>query len=275
MLIRYPGSKDKHTQFLMEHIPDGIHLCEPFAGTAAITFEALRLGRIESYDICDIDPGITALWRFVRYDIEELCHRITNYSRRGAERMVSDFYQFRDHPSPPGSRDLGFEKLVLHQISYSGLGGKAGSPIGGEKQLGAYKVDCRWSPKTLLKKARSCHDLLVSKPGEIRTARWTESLRRGKDCFFYLDPPYYGAGNSLYVNGFTEEEHQLLAHALFQTPQWALSYDNCNEVRSLYRGWCSITPIEVTSHIRPGRTKEQPERTKKITDVLIKPRTSL
>ena len=42
--------------------------------------------------------------------------------------------------------DIGFKKLAIHQISYSGLGTMSGGPLGGAGQKSQYKIDCRWSP---------------------------------------------------------------------------------------------------------------------------------
>jgi len=48
------------------------------------------------------------------------------------------------------SLDVGFKKLAIHQISYSGLGTKSGGPLGGKSQESIYKIDCRWSPKHIV-----------------------------------------------------------------------------------------------------------------------------
>ena len=56
--------------------------------------------------------------------------------------------------------DIGFKKLSIHQLSYSGLGTKSGGPLGGVKQESQYKIDCRWSPKTLFKNINKLHTVL-------------------------------------------------------------------------------------------------------------------
>jgi DNA adenine methylase len=62
------------------------------------------------------------------------------------------------------------------------------------------------------------------------------------DCLFYLDPPYFleGARSSLY--GDEGDMHEYFPHlALFSTlrerENWILSYNDCAEIRQLYRDY--------------------------------------
>lgn len=56
------------------------------------------------------------------------------------------------------------------------------------------------------------------------------------DTLFYVDPPFYGLSQG-YACQFAEEDHRRLATALATIcGTWFLSYNDCPEVRRLYRG---------------------------------------
>lgn len=245
MLIRYPGSKDKHLKFLdellLQHCAATRSIVEPFAGTASITFHLLQKKAVDFYVINDIDPGMTALWTAVKEDPDTLKKMIEEYVP-----TVEDFYAFKNDIGQEGTI-TGFRKLVLHQISYSGLGGKAGGPLGGAKQQSAYGVDCRWSPARLQKNIDKCSSLLNSVPGKILNKSWDAIVTDyGQEHFLYLDPPYYVKGGELYVNG--NIDHEGLAASLRKCPSWLLSYDDAPEIRALYE-WADIQRLDVLSHL--------------------------
>lgn len=258
MLIRYPGSKDKHIKFLDSHLrsEENRDLVEPFAGTASITFHMLKNGLLDSYVINDSDPAIAALWRTVTGSPDKLIKSIHKYIPK-----VEDFYKFKLEPGNT-EFELAFRKIVLHQISYSGLGPMAGGPLGGREQKGEYKVDARWRPAKLEKLIGETSGLLNSVKGDITNLDWKDSLLDGiaNNKFIYLDPPYYVQGPSLYVDGTIN--HKDLANTLREHPEasWVLSYDDSPEVRALY-DFANIQRLDVTSHLHH----------KTIGDVVIKP----
>ena len=255
MLIRYPGSKDKHIKFLETHLLNmdlGNGVCEPFAGTASITFYLLKKGLVPSYWINDADKSITSLWKIVRNRPNKLIDAISEYIPK-----VDDFYEFKSHPGR-GQFDQAFRKIVLHQVSYSGLGPKAGGPLGGRSQRGLYRVNNRWNPDQLNNKILECSNLLNSVPGDITNLDWKTCLRDAskKKQLLYLDPPYFEEGPVLY--SFGQIDHQDLAKSLRRSSNWMLSYDDVPTIRNLYH-WAKIRKIEIVSHIHH----------KAISDVLI------
>ena len=250
-LIRYPGAKDAH-MFLLNYLPTRgkMDLVEPFAGTSALTFALLESGRLSSAWINDIDPGIIDLWRQVRDCPDMLVARVEAYVP-----SVDDFYEWQDDCSD------GFRKLVMHQISFNGLGAKAGSPIGGREQRSNYSVGCRWSSKNLTKKIRRCSALLRSVSVKLTSNQW-DDLEIPSTSFVYADPPYYGQGAGLYVHGTID--HQRLSFFLrSRTRGWLLSYDDCPEIRNMYS----------FADIRQQRVHSKMSATR-ITDLIITPRGS-
>lgn len=246
MLIRYPGSKDKHLKFLGNHLIAGCNnrtIVEPFAGTASVTFYLLQKGLVDKYVINDIDTNIIAMWKVVKDNPEWLIQEIKKYTP-----SVQDFYEFKENPGI-SLKDKALRKVILHQISYSGLGPMAGGPLGGKSQQGEYKIDARWRPLKLEKLIRETSRLLNSAEGIITADTWEncldDAIKNGD--FVYLDPPYYRQGPVLYTEG--NIDHVLLAKKLKKAnTNWVLSYDDVPEIRDLY-AFANVQRLDVTSHL--------------------------
>jgi len=57
-----------------------------------------------------------------------------------------------------------------------------------------------------------------------------------KQTIFYFDPPYYLKGSTLYLNSYTDKDHQKLSDAIrkIKNADWIVSYDNTDEINRLY-----------------------------------------
>jgi DNA adenine methylase len=269
-LIRYPGSKEKLTDPIWAKFPDQIkhelwsnskqwEYREPFFGAGAIGFKVLRrLSPKCGVWLNDIDPGMVCLWETVRQDPEGLIDRLSQFVP-----TVEWFELFKreDGRTDLPAAQIGFRKLALHRMSFSGLGWMAGGPIGGKDQANAlYKVDCRWTPETMKDEIRKLHKRI--RPfGSYRFtnldfAALIEDAPR--ECFIYLDPPYYEKGPALYKHSMDDNAHHRLADLLQKTEAtWVLSYDDHPFVRSLY-SWAHFEPISLT-YTMASTNKKRPK----------------
>lgn len=259
-LIRYPGGKSKLrkeiTSYIENFLDPDLEYREPFFGGGSIGLAILENNPRRIW-INDKDLGISCLWTAVmRYP--ELLKKLVREFKPSIEKF-DEFKEFLldGSVSPMGEEiaEYGFKKLALHQISYSGLGVRSGGPLGGRKPENVagttavkYPIDCRWSPEYICKKI----DQISQRMAEISIRRemcscldFEEVLRDEEPAVIYLDPPYYVKGNDLYQYGFTYEDHVRLAGVLRHCPhRWILSYDDCSEVRELYR-WAKIEELWV------------------------------
>lgn len=247
-LFRYPGSKAKQLDQIMSRIPLSVDsFVEPFAGTAVTSLALAKRQKLHSLVINDADIGIASIWWSVINELDEFCSRIETYTP-----SVDDFYLWKKYPLNEISVETGFQKLVLHQISYSGLGTKAGSPIGGRLQKGSYKIGCRWNANSLIKKATEFHNVLGSVTN-VSVCNTTDYFSLGLG-FTYLDPPYFSAGPSLYKYG--QFDHVKLSHYLHgATFDWILSYDDVDDIRDMY-SWAEIYPVVVRSNLHHNKTQD-------------------
>ena len=279
-LIRYPGSKEKLTRAIWELFPRGMQFplesmhvdtskwryIEPFFGAGAVGFRTMRwLPQSCGVWINDIDRGIAALWQTVRDASGWLIERVHAF-----EPNTTWFEKFKAEDGDPSIPDpqAGFRKLALHRMSFSGLGCKAGGPIGGREQNGSHDIGCRWSPDAIEKdirrlsaRMRAIHNL------EITNTDFREVLAATRETdFIYLDPPYYDQGPNLYKHSMTHEDHEELADILRHIEsQWVLSYDDNSTIRELYR-WAQIDTLETKYTIATAK-----ETRRKNCEILISP----
>ncbi len=283
--FRYPGGKSKFSnkiiKLLTEQKKDSLQYREPFFGGGSIGLKFLSNNPdIEYAWINDKDVGIACLWSAVINYHQQLKNFV-----RGFIPSTDLFYQFKTdltkyHRMPKCSSDViltGFSKLAIHQMSYSGLGTKAGGPIGGIKQTSKYKIDCRWSPDYICKKIDKFHEQFNQLNVYNHCCTWYDFINLIEDTEYksliYLDPPYYIKGNDLYQCGFTIEDHEQLASLLKHTKHnWVLSYDDCSEIRNLYQ-WANIEWIPANYTITALKDKQTGQRLSRIkTELLIYPK---
>jgi len=282
ILFRYPGGKSKLSKGIVEHLSvygDDYELQyrEPFYGGGGICTAFLKQNpQWERIWINDFDPALAALWNSVISYPEELKELILSFTP-----SVEAYYEFKDKllklKALPKQKakivDVGFKKIAIHQISFSGLGTKSGGPLGGKTQDSKYLIDCRWSPKNLCKKIDKLHNFLNN--FELQSNNCTcqdfQSLIDHEGmALLYLDPPYFVKGGSLYQYAFTEQDHERLAASLKQTEHhWILSYDDCSEIRDIY-DWACIEEIGVNYTIQQSIDEGEHFANKKV-ELLIYP----
>ena len=140
----------------------------------------------------------------------------------------------------------GFSAFYLNRCNRSGII-MNGGPIGGLKQTGEWKIGARYNKRELLHRCEkiaeyrnrihvSCYDGM----------EFISTLDRD-NTFFFIDPPYFEKGKTLYLNSLDTEYHTLLAEQLrsMKTASWVVTYDDCPEIRRLYRGWATIRPFSL------------------------------
>jgi DNA adenine methylase len=269
MIIRYPGGKSKLKNTIVKQLSDqvknkNLQYREPFFGSGSIGIKLLADNpNITKIWVNDKDIGISCLWTAIIRYYSEFKDCIYNFVP-----TVSSFYEFKNEliniNIMPKQRskivDIGFKKLAIHQISYSGLGTKSGGPLGGAEQKSQYKIDCRWSPEYICNKIDHLQEQFKNIEfyengcSNLDFIDLIEDMRC--DSLLYLDPPYYIKGNDLYQHGFTIQDHERLAFILKNTKHtWVLSYDDCYEIRKLYK-WACIKSFDVNYSITSSKDKE-------------------
>ena len=62
---------------------------------------------------------------------------------------------------------------------------------------------------------------------------------------FFIDPPYYNKGSSLYTSFYNSEDHLQVAKAVKKVKKpWVVTYDNDPFIENLYND-CKTTPFNI------------------------------
>jgi len=230
-------------------------VAEPFAGGAGASLKLLYLEETQSIHINDADPAIYDFWQCLVNQTEPFLETLRRTRASMAEwRRQKAVYASRANVS---QLRCGFAAFYLNRCNHSGII-MNGGPIGGMKQTGEWKIGARYNKEPLIERC--------SKVAEYRD-RIEVSCEDGlnfiqtldpSDTFFFIDPPYFVKGPELYLNGLDVAYHARLAECLHEMEQeaWVLTYDDCPEIRAMYRGWARIRPFSIrysAAERRPGR----------------------
>jgi len=269
MLLRYPGGKSRLLSHIVPCITDQVEnnqnilcYCEPFLGAGSIAFSILKKdNHIKKIILNDRDYALSCLWNAVLFNFEELEEKILKY-----EPTVVDFFHFKEvltrreeSLKEEDQISLSLKKIAIHQMSYSGLGVMAGGPIGGKKQNSNYNISCRWNPSNIVKKFKKIRmALLKYNINEVFCIDYKKIINKvNEHALMYLDPPYYLKGQEMYMHGFGYDEHVELSKSLYQTKaKWVLSYDDCDEIKDLYK-WANMEEFNARYYIKTIRNKKE------------------
>lgn len=235
--LRYPGGKHKTYHFIKSIIDTNncTTYIEPFAGGAAVAINLLLENVVKKIIINDYDRSIYAFWHSVLYQPTELIHLI-----RETPITMNIWFQQKEiqlNKTDAPLLELGFSTLFLNRTNRSGI--LKGGVIGGKKQDGEYKMDCRFPKEKIIKKIIEISNLRHKiEIYNLDASLFIESvIKKTRNSFTFFDPPYYNKGPSLYTNFYTETDHLELAQLInisLKNRKWIVTYDSCLEVKKLY-----------------------------------------
>lgn len=235
--LRYPGGKRKLANFIKLIIAendlfDG-HYAEPYAGGASVALALLYEEYVSNIHINDLNRSIYTFWICALNQTDELCKRINDGKVSAEEWHRQRAVQEAETPDP---LDLAYSTFFLNRTNRSGI--ILGGMIGGNGQLGTWKLDVRFNKHNLIKR--------ITKIGRY-AERITVSNLDADDFIIglaaklpaksltYLDPPYFEKGAKLYFNHYKPDDHSRVAQLIKLYPKpWVVSYDNNPTIFRLY-----------------------------------------
>lgn len=238
--LRYPGGKT----WLLEYVKKFISfhelrpraIIEPYGGSASVSVGLLRSNMVQEAFVSEKDPLVVAFWKAVLYRNEEFIEKVTSLNI-----TLDTWISFRKFLVKESTRfdemDLAVAFLFFNRTNFSGI--IKGGPLGGKKQQSAYKLDCRFNRKKIIERIKRLRSL----EGRLHVVEcdglsFMQEMVKPKteNLFFYVDPPYFGAGRDLYRFYFSEVDHQKLSDFLISLDfPWLLSYDDAVFIRTLYQ----------------------------------------
>lgn len=235
--LRYPGGKGKTYKYIryLVHENNINTYIEPFAGGASVALQLLINGDVNKIIINDYDRSIYSLWYSIIKNSDALIKLIET-----TEITMDEWYRQKEIQLKKDSVDLlelAFSTLFLNRTNRSGII-KAGV-IGGKKQNGNYKLDCRFNKKNIIQRIHKIAAL--SDSIEIYNFDAKDFINNvivnTSNSFTFFDPPYYIKGPNLYTNFYSPADHIELSKSiinLMENHYWILTYDTAEEIMELY-----------------------------------------
>lgn len=228
--LRYPGSKQKVINKIKPYwdaVSKMTHeYREPFLGGASIFLNLNTEGKVILLN--DKDINISTLFKVIKDFPSELGELI-----KKCEPNIELWKKIR-YSEPKDDLNIAFRTLFLNRTNYSGI--LHANPIGGYRQKSEYPIYCRWNKDDLIQRILGCSELL--KKAEITSEDFFYVFIKPSrfNIFFIVDPPYYHKGNGLYGETMSIDDHIRLRDLLANTQhKFLLTYDNCEEVKDLYK----------------------------------------
>jgi len=249
--LRYPGGKSRAVKTILEFIPEDCgELCSPFLGGGSVELALAERGvKIHGYE--GFKP-IVWFWQALLDDPERLADKADSYRKRKKYTLNKDApEEEQEHVWARGLPEKTFNRMrdevrfalqqkhefdfdiaaKVYAINRSSFSGATFS--GGFSERASY---ARFTDKQI-EYIRN----FKAPNFTVKYADFKDSIRK-HDCFFYLDPPYFlsGARSRLYGNEGDMHEffpHLSLFSELREKKNWILSYNDCEEIRHLYRDY--------------------------------------
>ncbi len=246
--LRYPGGKNKLSKFIAKICIDNNisgHYVEPYAGGASVALYLLFENKVKQITINDFDRSIYAFWHSVLGNTKKLCDLIEN-----TEITVENWQKAKDvqkNKAKENLLDLGFSTLFLNRTNFSGI--INAGVIGGKKQDGRSKMDCRFNKKVIIERIKSIakykKQIDLCNLDALDVINKIQKESNNNQTIFYFDPPYYLKGSSLYMNHYKEAQHKEVAKKIkkIKNINWVVSYDNTPEIIHIY-DWISTNFIK-------------------------------
>tara|TARA_Y100001938_G_C8061448_1_gene417517 strand:+ start:857 stop:1669 length:813 start_codon:yes stop_codon:yes gene_type:complete len=242
--LRYPGGKSLAVETILEYVPkDCGELCSPFLGGGSVELALVEKGvKVHGYE--GFAP-IVWFWQALLKDPEKLANLADSYrkektytyqgkklKRRGLPKEV--FVRLREEvrcalqKGHPFNFDVAAKVYAINRSSFSGA-----TFSGGFSERASY---ARFTDSQLeyIKKFKAPNLT-------VKHADFKKSMKN-HDCLFYLDPPYFLGDARSKLYGDVGDMHKFFPHlALYselkKKKNWILSYNNCDEIRHLYRDY--------------------------------------
>jgi DNA adenine methylase len=211
------------------------HYVEPYAGGGGLALSLLFGGHVSDIHINDLDASIWAFWKATLDHTDELVRLIEKTPINLDEWRRQKAIQAAGNLSDPVS--LGFAAFFLNRTNRSGIIKGAGV-IGGLRQEGEYKIDCRFNREDLIRRILRVRKyrsrIHLTRKDAIKFMQQCSGLP--SETLFCVDPPYFNKGSKLYTSFYGPDDHKAVSEAVLSLKHpWIVTYDNTNEIRQLYR----------------------------------------
>jgi len=211
--IYYPGGKIRARKKIAAFIPEDVReIVSPFFGAGSVELWLAAHRGVKVYAGDSWKP-IVEFWKEVFIDPERVASSAYEFypmsKSRRRELQVKGFYSKKRYER--AAQFFALSRSGYGSFIHGGLNAKRFTRAS-IQQLAEFKTNI-----------------------SISLADWACTMDKHLDKFAYLDPPYFHAGGRLYEMKVDHEE--LCDYLKHRKERWLLSYDNCEEIKTLYKGF--------------------------------------
>jgi DNA adenine methylase len=226
--LRYPGGKHRATKYLLEYVPKNLNeIVSPFFGGGSLELKIAQNGiRVYGYDIF---LPVVRYWNDMKHNRELLINNSLDIQTKMNKQYFRDL-QNKLKNNQIKEQDMGSTFFCLNRASFSGT-----------VLSGGYSPD---HPRFNIRSIDSMKNIDMSLIS-VEHMDFVESIQNNKDKFLYCDPPYMLKTSNLYGKAgdlHKDFDHKKLHQLLTSREKWILSYNDCEEIRDLYKDFNILTP---------------------------------
>lgn len=238
--LRYPGGKSSTYPMISSIIKATFttpcRYYEPYAGGGGLALALLFSGDVQEIHLNDLDKSIWSLWDAILNNTDSFTKLIHETPITIDEWHIQKEIQNNRHKY--NNLQIAFSTFFLNRTNRSGIILKAGV-IGGLSQSNEkYPLSCRFNKSDLIGKinkiASHKDKIKLYNMDAVSFLNELDTVNTNDNCFF-IDPPYFEKGASLYTNFYEKGDHAKIAESIKSLKsKWMLTYDNAPEIRELY-----------------------------------------
>ena len=227
--LRYPGGKSRASKILFAFFPKGIkEVVSPFFGGGSLELMLAESGvQIFGYDLF---VPLVEFWNAVKNDRENLIQKCMNLQSK----MDRDYFRGLQvdlrYYNIDNKTDRAAAYFALNRSSFSGTVLSGGSSPG--------------FPRFNIASINRIRDIDMTNIN-IEAKHFKDSIIDNEDKFLYCDPTYLLENSNLYGEAGSLHKtfkHDKLKNLLTSRKRWILSYNDCAEIRDMYKGYEFLTP---------------------------------
>lgn len=227
--LRYPGGKHRATKHIIPFFPKDVsNIVSPFFGGGSVEIKLAELGKqVEGFDLF---KPLVLFWNAVKDDKESLIEKCQQLQSDMDKDKFRKYQSELRNNTPKNDLDTAAIYFSLNRSSFSGTVLSGGySPQHPRFNIASIQRISEMDMKNIT----------------VKYGSFVDSISDNADKFLYCDPPYLLKNSHLYGNIgdlHKDFDHLKLKELLTSRKNWLLSYNDCEEIREMYRGYEIVSP---------------------------------
>lgn len=217
--LAYPGGKAKQAKWIIDYFPDDMELfIEPFVGGGSVALNISHYKKAKHIIVNDINKVIIYFWLDAQHFNKEKYEYYKKFlENKNCEKIKAEWEKWKQ------------DSFIRSRMGFNGITG------------GFSNLKCSQFNKRLIERYRNLEVLtkdwsIFNLPFDlffnIVEIEWSKS-------YLYIDPPYFSNGKVGLYKNHKDFNHQKLFEFLKllnkNNAKWVLSYDDCVEIREMYK----------------------------------------